>query len=59
MKRELSKLGETSKLGELSELSELGEPVELDELDEQSNSKPRNLKKILYTKHSILPCGYM
>ena len=51
-------------LGELSELGELGEPVELGELSELGeldvlgelgNSKPRNLKKILCIKHSILP----
>ena len=29
-------------------MSELSEPVELDELDELSNSKPRNLKKSLH-----------
>ena len=52
-------------LGELSELGELGEPVELGELSELgvlgelANSKPRNLTKILCTKHSILPYGYM
>ena len=40
-------------------MGEMGEPVELGELDELSNSKPQNIKAILYTKYSILPCGYM